>query len=235
MSDLQRYSNESGESAELELFLVVDKSSAVLGEQLVNYLAIVNKGNIQADSIMLVNFPPKGTVLVPNSIYVDALPYEGEFPVTLGPLDSNDMTFIKFTITVNSYPYVNPISDIVRTKYTFTPSSGESVSITTESNPYEIYIIHGQASVQKYVDKAIAQSGEELLYTSIVTNISTLAITDIVFKDTVDSTFIEDSVEIDGVSMPKYNPSQGFPLPDLLPGQSTTVTFRTTIKKEKYL
>ena len=231
MSDLQRYPNGSEESAELELFLVADKSSAILGEQIVNYLVIINKGNIQADSIVLENFPPNGTVLIPNSIYVDTLPYEGEFPVTLGPLDSNDMMYIKFTITVNSYPHINPISDIVRAKYTFTSSSGECVSISIESNPYEIYIIHGQVSVQKYVDKAIAQSGEELLYTSIVTNISTLAITNIVFKDTVDSMFIEDSVEIDGVSMPEYNPSRGFPLPDLQPGQSTIVTFRTIIKK----
>ena len=47
------------------------------------------------------------------------------------------------------------------------------------------------------------------------------------FKDPIPAgtTFVADSVKINGVSYPAYNPAVGFNLPDLAPDAAATIEF----------
>ena len=82
-------------------------------------------------------------------------------------------------------------------------------------------------TVVKSVDKGLAIKGDNLHYTSVVTNTGTINKTDIVFNDPIPAgtTFVADSVKINGVSYPAYNPAVGFNLPDLAPGAAASIEF----------
>ena len=216
----------------IKLNKAADKAYAAVGEQINYTLSVENEGSIQADTVVLEDLLPNEATLVPGSIQINGVPYAGTLPVTFGPLAANDTATITFAVTVNSFPTVNPVFDIIHANYTFTPFPGKTVNETADSNYVGVYVVKIEADVVKSVDKAIAQAGEELLYTSVVTNNSSLPLTGITFTDAipVGTTYVESSVVLNGVPQPSYNPSAGFPLPSLLPGQSATVSFKVTIQ-----
>lgn len=82
-------------------------------------------------------------------------------------------------------------------------------------------------TVVKSVDKAYAVKGDNLHYTTVITNTGSLLKSDLVFTDPVPAgtTFVAGSVKIDGTTYAAYNPATGFNLPDLAIGQSVTVEF----------
>lgn len=75
-----------------------------------------------------------------------------------------------------------------------------------------MFIIVRDLTNVKSVDKAFAVKGDILTYTSVVKNAGSVPITDVIFKDVIPAgtTFIENSVYIDGVNYPAYNPETGF-------------------------
>ncbi len=86
-------------------------------------------------------------------------------------------------------------------------------------------------SIVKTVDKEVAIKGETLTYTSIVTNTGSIPLFDTNFIDDIPigTTFIENSVTINGVNNPGLNPSVGFSLGTIIPNQSVVVTFQIQI------
>lgn len=86
-------------------------------------------------------------------------------------------------------------------------------------------------SVTKQVDKTIAVKGDTLTYTSIVTNTGSIPLENTIFTDAIPagSTFVANSVFIDGVNFPGFNPASGFSLGTLIPNESKTVTFQVTV------
>ena len=218
--------------AQLALVKSADRAYAAVGEQINYTLTVTNNGSIQADTVVLEDLLPDEATLVPGSIQIDGIPYGGTLPISFGPLAAQDSVTITFSAKVNTFPAGNPVFDIVQANYTFTPFPGYSVSETSNSNYVGVYIVEIDIGVVKSVDKAVAEIGEELLYTSVVTNNSSLPLTGVVFTDVIpiETTYVAGSVVLNGVPQPAYNPSTGFPLPNLLPGQSATVTFRVTIQ-----
>ena len=85
--------------------------------------------------------------------------------------------------------------------------------------------------VTKTVDKSFAIIGDELTYVSLVKNDGSLILFDIIFKDTIPagSEFVEQSVLIDGIAYPSYDPSVGFLLPNIIPGGSVIVSFKVKV------
>lgn len=55
--------------------------------------------------------------------------------------------------------------------------------------------------------------------------------TNVQYSDVLPSSiaFEPNSVTIDGVLQPGFNPNNGFPLPDINPGESVEVTFQVTV------
>lgn len=85
------------------------------------------------------------------------------------------------------------------------------VTYTEPTNEITLALISTRMEVEKSVDKGYATSGEELTYTSVITNTGTLNKTRLVFTDAIPAgtTFVAGSVEIDGVSYPAYDPAAG--------------------------
>lgn len=91
--------------------------------------------------------------------------------------------------------------------------------------------VNPDLTVTKTVDKSTAIVGDILNYESTLFNNGSLNLTDIVFTDSipVGTHFVENSVYIDGVNYPGYNPESGFNLGSLLPNASKVVRFQVEV------
>ena len=217
--------------AVLQVQKSVDKTSAEIGEP-INYTVVVtNNGSIRAETVTLYDLLPNETTLVPGSVTIDGAPYGGALPITFGPLEAGASATVKFSVTANAIPAQNPVFNVAQAVYTFIPFPGHTVTDVSNSNYTYCYIIHVEVRPVKSVDKGVAVSGEELLYTTEITNAGSLPISDVYFTDPipVGTTFVSGSVTVNGASVPAADPALGFPLPNILPGQSVTVTFRVTV------
>ena len=91
--------------------------------------------------------------------------------------------------------------------------------------------VNSNLTIVKSVDKQVAIKGEEITYTSLVTNSGSISNDTTFFTDSipVGTTFVNGSVYVDGINYPTYNPQIGFDLGNLIPNQTVIVTFKVTI------
>ena len=91
--------------------------------------------------------------------------------------------------------------------------------------------VNPDLSITKSVDKAVATQGEILTYTSVVTNTGSIPLENTMFTDAIPAgtTFVANSVFIDGVNFLGYNPQTGFTLGTLIPNQSVEVKFQVSV------
>lgn len=209
----------------------VNKTYANINEEIKYTITLTNSGNIDAKNVVVNDLLPNFTVLVPNSIAIDGVPYLGTLPVTIASLSAGKTINITFNVVATEIPATNPIFNIAKVNYDFYPFTGYKVSTDTNSNYARCYIIYKDVSIVKSVDKAFANKNEQLLYTSVITNVSSLPITDVLFTDGVpaNTTFVSNSVTIDGNSFPLLDPNLGFSLANMMPGEKKTITFLVTI------
>lgn len=217
--------------ASLQVKKSVDKTYAEVGEEIGYTLDIANTGSIEAETVVVGDLLPNDATLVPGSIKIDGTTYAGSLPITFGPLAAGASAKVEFSVRVDAIPAQNPIFNVAQVVYTFSPFPGNTVTGVSNSNYAVCYIIHVEILPVKNVDKGVAASGEELLYTTVIANKGTLPVTNVYFTDSIPAgtTFVPGSVLVDGVAIPAGNPELGFPLPNLLPGQSTTVAFRVIV------
>ena len=217
--------------ASLQVKKSVDKTYAEVGEEIGYTLDIANTGSIEAETVVVGDLLPNDATLVPGSIKIDGTTYAGSLPVTFGPLAAGASAKVEFSVRVDAIPAQNPIFNVAQVVYTFSPFPGNTVPGVSNSNYAVCYIIHVEILPVKNVDKGVAASGAALLYTTVIANKGTLPVTNVYFTDSIPAgtTFVPGSVLVDGVAIPAGNPELGFPLPNLLPGQSTTVAFRVIV------
>lgn len=83
----------------------------------------------------------------------------------------------------------------------------------------------------KTVDKGIAIAGDTLTYTTFLTNNGNLNAINLVFTDDIPqgTTFIENSVFVDGVNMPGENPANGINVGSLNIGAVKNIEFKVLV------
>lgn len=86
-------------------------------------------------------------------------------------------------------------------------------------------------TVIKSVDKSYAVRGDNLHYTSAITNSGSMNKTNLIFRDPAPAgtMFVPGSVRVNGTQYASYDPAVGFVLPDLAVGQTVTVEFDVTV------
>ena len=86
-------------------------------------------------------------------------------------------------------------------------------------------------SVVKTADKSTAVKGDLIKYTSVVLNTGSLPLSNVIFTDDIPAgtAFVENSVTVDGISVPGVSPASGFPLSNMIPNQAIVVTFQVQV------
>lgn len=145
-------------------------------------------------------------------------------------LTGNNTTACRQGYDITAVDLTGKLSPAQSTAYIRFTSSGDlylpnclAIQIDNGINP--------EISIIKTVDKSVAVKGESLKYTSIIANTGSLPFYNINFNDAIpDGTiFIDGSVYIDGINYPTYNPQTGFLIPNLIPTQTTTITFQVQV------
>ena len=135
-------------------------------------------------------------------------------------------TVVSYLVQANNPATAISATDFATVNYT---TSGRS--LTENSNPITFALVEDGLTNVNTVDKAVAVQGETLHYTSVIDNTGSLPKTNLIFSDTIPTgtTFVPNSVKINGVQQVGFEPSIGFGLPDLNPGEQVTVEFDVTV------
>ena len=194
-------------------------------------VTMTNTGQIDATNVTLQDILPTGLTLVNDTIRVDGVLQPNTTPVNVGTIAVGQTKTVTYTVTATSLPLVNPAINIAKAIFDFEPFPGFVIELEQDSNPVELFILEEGMNVLKLVDKAIALAGETLLYTSFISNNGNLNAENVVFTDALpaNTTFVEDSVTLDGVNMPGENPANGINIGNLNVGQSKIITFQVVI------
>ena len=167
-----------------------------------------------------------GTLKIGSVDYADLNPITGfTLPITIG--GSGGEVVFSYDITIGSPLVINSIKN--STNVTF---SVDTQQFTLTSNEKEITILNNEIWILKTASTRIAKTGDEITYTITITNNGELKNTDLVFTDEIPTgtTFVEDSVVIDGVGKTGFNPANGFSLADLEPQGTTTIQFKVIVQ-----
>lgn len=217
--------------ASLSVVKTADTQAVFVGQD-VNYtIQVTNSGQLEAENVMLQDTVPAGLTLVSGSIKVDGVAVADTFPVSLGTISVGQTKEVTYTLQTLTVPLINPAINIATVNFEFEPFPGYTIELEQNSNPASVFILVEAINNIKTVDKGVALSGEILTYTSFITNNGNLNAIDFVFTDSIPAgtTFVEDSVTLDGVAMPGENPENGINIGNLNVNQVKAITFKVQI------
>ncbi len=200
------------------------------GEITHHYVTISNMSEALLFNNVFKDTMSAGASYVPGSVKVNGVSQPSYDPIAGFPLPNIEPTAIaeiEYAIKADNPKTVTPVTNYATLSYTVNDPVRGNVNYSENTNTVSIDIISNAMTVVKSVDKGLAIKGDNLHYTSVVTNTGTINKTDIVFNDPIPAgtTFVADSVKINGVSYPAYNPAVGFNLPDLAPGAAASIEF----------
>ena len=212
-----------------------NRSITRIGQIITYTVAVTNSGTIPITNPLLIDAIAAGTTFVPNSILVDGIPRPDENPITGIALDMilpNNTIIVTFQVNVVSIPSQNTINNIAVIHYEYQPEpSAPPISETTSSNSTNIQFIDVILIATKSTNKIIANIDETVEYTVLIQNNGSTTTNSIFFTDTIEdgTVFIPGSVIVNNTVLPAADPNIGFSIPNIVSGQTTTITFQVSV------
>ena len=197
-------------------------------------VVITNNSQTQLFNLVFKDVMSGGATYVAGSVIVNGVSQPSYDPVAgfpLPALNPGQAATVSYTIQANNPMTQTPVTNHAALDYTVNDPARGNVNFSENTNTVSVQIISNRITNVKSVDKTYAVQGDNLHYTSVITNTGSLLKSDLVFTDPIPTgtTFVTGSVKVDGTNYPAYNPQTGFDLPDLAVGQSVTVEFDVTV------
>ena len=207
-----------------------DKTFLQEGETSLHTVVITNNSQTQLFNNVFKDTMSNGATYVTGSVTVNGVSQPAYDPVAgfaLPALNAGQSVTVGYTIQANSPMTQTPVTDYATLNYSVDDPLRGNVNFSENTNTVSVDIISNRMSIVKSVDKAFAVRGDNLHYTSVITNTGTLLKNNLVFTDLIPAgtSFVSGSVRVNNVSYPSYDTNPGFAVPDLSPGQSVTVEF----------
>lgn len=209
-----------------------EKSRAVPNQEIRQTLTLTNNSDYDIENIRIIDTIGTGATIKDGSLIVDSVE-KPTLDITSGITLENPITknggkaVIEYTIVVDSNPTVKLLSTVSHITY----DVNEITNLKEQSNTTTIDIINEKLTIIKSANVLAVVSGQNITFTNIVKNEGNIKNTDIMFYDPIPdgTSFVENSVEINGAAKEGLNPATGFALDDLDAGQSHTVTFQVLV------
>ena len=197
-------------------------------------ISIINNGNIQVENIIVTDIIPANTSFIENSVIVNgnALPNDNPLNgIQIDTIPPNTTATILFQVRVTSIPQTNPISNTSTIEYEYTVPDRPPITETIISSAAATEINHANLNSNKAVDLAFATVGDTLTYTITLNQTGNVAVNDVIIQDIIPqgTTFIENSVIVNGETLPGVNPVSGIPIGTITIGEDAIVSFQVTV------
>lgn len=186
----------------------VSNNQAVNGDVITYTVSIDNTASsVEITNVSLVDMLQTGTTYVLNSTVIGSNSPINSNPnsgINIGTIPAYSNQTVSFNVLVSSPPASSPITNTANITFT-----GAKTTITQSTNTTSVSIINPNMSALKSVDKSLAQVGDTLTYTTVITNTGDTLINNIIFNDPPPANTIYDGsgVTIDGVLYPSVNPT----------------------------
>lgn len=215
----------------------VNKSFADVGETLNYTIVLNNTGTNTYSNVIFKDTIPTGTTFVSGSFEVNSVtsPSNPSAGVSLGTINANSITTIKFSVGVgSSVPSPNPIPNSSTLTGVYNDDFGNTTPVSLNSNTVNTLINTATISTAtKSVNTLYASVGETLTYTIVLRNTGNVSSTNVTILDTIPtgSSFVSDSLKVNGVTIPGANPQPptGTNIGYIDPGSTSTVTFNVLV------
>ncbi|MFD7212152.1 DUF11 domain-containing protein, partial [Bacillus cereus] len=213
----------------------VNKLFTDIGETLTYSIALANIGNIAATNVIYTDPIPSGTTFIPGSVTVNGVTQAGANPangISIGSIAANSTTTISFQVFVPSIPQTNPILNSGTTTYQYIPVPNQpAVSGTDTTNIVSTQVNNATVTMTKAVDKNFADIGDILTYTVSFTGTGNTNANNVIFTDVIPTgtTFVVNSVTIDGTTQVGANPANGVNIGSIPTGTTKNVSFQVVV------
>ncbi|MHA6529455.1 DUF7507 domain-containing protein [Paenibacillus sp. BAC0078] len=204
-------------------------TAAALGDTITYSVSITNAGLEPVNSVLLSDPTPSGTTFVTGSVTVNDTSFPSANPATgvsIGTLAGGADATVIYKVKVTSAPATASINN----QATITYTSGVAFSGSTFSNPVSIPYLQPVITAAKSASTANATVGDTVTYTLTVRNTgnypASLTVTDDIPAGT---TFVVNSVLINGLPLPQADPSSGIAAGSIAPGATVAVAFSVVI------
>ncbi|WP_346988814.1 DUF11 domain-containing protein, partial [Bacillus sp. SW7] len=197
-------------------------------------ISITNNGNIQVENIIVTDIIPANTSFIENSVIVNGNARPNDNPlngIQIDTIPPNTTATILFQVRVTSIPQTNPISNTSTIEYQYTLPDRPPITETIISSAALTEINHATLNSNKTVDLAFATVGDTLTYTITLNQTGNVAVNDVIIQDIIPqgTTFIENSVIVNGETLPGVNPVSGIPIGTITIGGDAIVLFQVTV------
>lgn len=204
------------------------------GENTTQSITLTNNTSFIIKNMFFNDTLAAGASHVAGTVMIDGVNYPTYDLIAgfnLPDLPQGASTTISYTLLADNPKTQDTIDNFATINYSVDDPVSGTRNFTENTNTVTFAVISTRLDIVKSVDKAVAVSGETLNYTSIITNNGSQTATNLVFSDVLEAglTFVANSVKIDGVTFPGYNPKTTFALPNLNPGESVRVDFQALV------
>lgn len=216
---------------DISIVKTASKAWTIPNSRILMTTTITNNTGVQIENVTLNDTLTAGATFVEGTLkvgdqeYPDDNPMTGAtLPVTIGAL-GGEMSF-SYEVLVDTAPQVQTFSNTSNITITL---DGENYDLS--SNEMVVHILDNEVFLLKSADKTFVKSGDEVTFTTKISNTGTLTNTNVMFFDPIPegATFVAGSVKIDGTENPSADPESGISLKDLSAGAEMTIEFKVTI------
>lgn len=223
------------QQGKLSITRSASKLTAIVGDMVEYTIGITNVGTEKAldvffsDPITKYSAFKTGTVSINGVVDSTLNPNTG---FSLADINVNDSVEIKFKVTINSIPPSNFINNYSCVNFAYTFNQYEDhLRRTVTSNTTAVEVQYTDIIGERSVDNEYPNIGEQITCTLKLTNIGNLTATNVAVQETLmtGTSFVSESVKIDGVSKPSLNPFDGFTIDTIGANQSTTISYKLLV------
>ncbi|PFT99487.1 cell surface protein [Bacillus thuringiensis] len=222
-------------SGEIVAIKSVDKTFATIGDTISYTITLSNPGNVTSQNIIFTDTLPDGTTFISGTLTNDSGTQQIGNPtngIQIGNINPSGTAIITLNVLVTNIPSINPISNFSSVQFAHVVDPSQpAVTQTNVSNAVSTTINSAILTTQKSVDKSIISVGDTITYTTTITNTGNTTATNITFTSAIpaNTTFIPNSVKINGVQQSGAQPALGVTIPNITPGETVTVTFQANV------
>lgn len=222
-------------SGEIALVKSVDKTFVTIGDTLSYSISLSNPGNVTSQNIIFTDVLPEGITFISGTLTNDSGTQQIGNPATgiqIGNINPGSTATIVINALVTNIPSINPISNFSSVQFAHVVDPSQpSVSQTNLSNTVSTTIKSAILTTTKSADKSVISVGDTITYTTTITNTGNTAAANIKFTSAIpaNTTFIPNSVTINGVQQSGVQPALGVNIPNIAPGETVTVTFQVNV------